>query len=186
MTDRVARPSTRFFGRRTGGSGIRMVCRGASLRMTRFFRIWYKPQTTIGWCAHADRGRGGWFSRSRIRWCDRSVSACFGDHLAIRILAKKGSSRIWLQPSRTGRRIATTSAVVLSQARGNGGYPHFRKDTFPAVPAQETAASSTCRASLKACLSTLSRTESHPFATIHCRRGPVARPRLRKIARRVS
>ena len=42
VTDRAVRPSTRFFGRRTGGSGTRMIRRGASLRMTRFFRIWYE------------------------------------------------------------------------------------------------------------------------------------------------
>ncbi len=87
---------------------------------------------------------------------------------------------------RTARRIAAKSAVVLSQARGNGVYEKFSEDTFPAVPAQERAVTSTCCASLKACPSILSRTESHPSATIHCCRGPVARPRVRKIARRVS
>ena len=74
---------------------------------------------------------------------------------------KKGSSRISLQPSGTGGRIAMKSTVVLSQARGNGVYGNFSEDTFPAVPAQEPAITSTCRASLKACLSILSRTESH-------------------------
>jgi hypothetical protein len=53
-----------------------------------------------------------------------------------------GSSRISLQPSGTGRRIATKSAVVLSQARGNGVYEKFSGDTFPAVPAQEPAVTS--------------------------------------------
>ena len=48
----------------------------------------------------------------------------------------------------------------------------FSADTFPAVPAQEPAVTSTCRASLKACPSTLGRPKSPPSATIHCRRGP--------------
>ncbi len=52
---------------------------------------------------------------------------------------------------RIGRRIATTSAVVLSQVRGNGVYEKFSADTFPAAPAQEPAVTSTCCASLKAC-----------------------------------
>jgi hypothetical protein len=60
-------------------------------------------------------------------------------------------------------------------------YEKFSAETFPAVPAQETAVTSTCRASLKACPGTLGRMDP----TIHCCRGTVARPRLRKIARRV-
>ena len=64
--------------------------------------------------------------------------------------------------------------------------PKFFEDTVPAVPVQEPAVTSTCRASLKTCPGTLSRTELHPSATIHCYRSPVSRPRLRKIARRVS
>jgi hypothetical protein len=62
--------------------------------------------------------------------------------------------------------MATKAAVVLSQARGNGVYPHFSEDTCPAVPAREPAVTSPCRASLKACPGTLSRTEPHPTATI--------------------
>src|SRR5688500_11033247 len=65
-----------------------------------------------------------------------------------------------------GRRIATKSAVVLSPACGNGVYGNFSEDTFPAVPAQEPAVISTCCASLKPCLSTLSWTTSHSYATI--------------------
>src|SRR5688500_20064794 len=60
-----------------------------------------------------------------------------------------------------GRRIATKSAVVLSPACGNGVYGNFSEDTFPAVPAQEPAVIFTCCASLKACLSTVTRTKSH-------------------------
>jgi hypothetical protein len=97
-----------------------------------------------------------------------------------------GSSWIRLQPSGTGRRIATKSAVVPSQARGNGVYPQFSEDSFPSVPAQEAAATATCCASLKARLGTLSRSESHSSATMHRRRGPWRGPRFRKIARRVS
>jgi hypothetical protein len=47
VTDTVGRPSTRFFGRRTGSSGTRMVRRGASLRMTLFFRIRYDTGALI-------------------------------------------------------------------------------------------------------------------------------------------
>ena len=103
-----------------------------------------------------------------------------------RRFAAKKVLRILLQPPGTGRRIATKSAVVLSQARGNGVYEKFSEETFPAVPAREPAVTCTCCASLKAGLSTLSRTGSRPSATIHCCRGRVARPRFRKIARRVS
>jgi hypothetical protein len=68
------------------------------------------------------------------------------------------------RPGRPAYRDAISRRAVASL--GNGVYPHFPEDTFPAVPAREPAVTSTCRASLKGCLSTLSRTESHPSATI--------------------
>jgi beta-phosphoglucomutase-like phosphatase (HAD superfamily) len=36
-----------------------------------------------------DRGAGGWFSRSRIRWSGPLAPVRLGDHPAIRILLKK-------------------------------------------------------------------------------------------------
>ncbi|HEU0076574.1 MAG TPA: hypothetical protein VFQ76_02930 [Longimicrobiaceae bacterium] len=97
-----------------------------------------------------------------------------------------GSSWIWLQASGTGRRIARKSAVVLSQACGNGVYPHFSEDTCPAVPAQETAATSTCCASLKACPS-ISAGRSHIRSPRSTAAAVPWRVRgLRKIALRVS
>ncbi|HEU0076101.1 MAG TPA: hypothetical protein VFQ76_00535 [Longimicrobiaceae bacterium] len=92
-----------------------------------------------------------------------------------------------MQPSWTGRRIATKSAVVLSQARGNGVYGNFSEDTFPALPARTPAVTSTCRASLKACRGTLSRPESRQIRPARSTAAAaLVRPRLRKIARRVS
>ncbi len=78
------------------------------------------------------------------------------------------------------------SAVVLSQACGNGVYGKFSEDTYPAAPAQEPAVTSTCCASLNACPNTLGRTESHPVRHDPPLPRPAACPRFRKIARRVS
>ena len=91
-----------------------------------------------------------------------------------------------MQLSGASRRIATKSAVVPSQARGNGVYPHFLQTPFPAVPAQEPAVTSTCRASLKALPE-----HPRPAEAASVRYDPlspqaVARPRFRKIAQRVS
>jgi|GEM_PF-3992328 len=88
--------------------------------------------------------------------------------------------------SGTGRPIATKSAVVLSQARGNSVYEKFLEDTFPAVPTQETAVISPLRPLEGLPEHPLSRTKSQSSATLYCCRGPVARPCFRKIARRAS
>jgi hypothetical protein len=70
VTDTVGRPSTRFFGRRTGSSGTRMVRRGASLRMTLFFRIRYKSFHT-----HIP-GEGVVILRERTRRAVSYTTAC--------------------------------------------------------------------------------------------------------------
>jgi hypothetical protein len=90
-----------------------------------------------------------------------------------------------LRPSGTSRRIATKSAVVLSQARGNGVYENFSEATFPAVRT-ETGDHLPLLRVLEGLPEHPQPDGITPFATIHYRRGPVARPRFRKIARRVS
>jgi hypothetical protein len=90
------------------GDSASLPCSGVGMRRVAEYRescpkreaarctSWGRPEPGS---RTSSRGRGGWFARSRIRWCLPIAPVRYGDHLPIRIPPKRGWPPAAFHPS---------------------------------------------------------------------------------------